>query len=118
MSVLTVTGSGDLERCLRFSTHSREDEMEEQKKIAVLVRDRQDEGIRMGVGITLEDDIVDVYILDRKVEGIEKNTRNISVMKELEMDLYTNCRDNEDLKFLSNEEIAKKLLEYDHILPY
>ncbi len=92
--------------------------MEEQKKIAVLVRDRQEEGIRMGVGITLEEDIVDIYVLDRKVEETKKNVQNISVMKELEMNLYTNCSDNADMTFLTNEEIAAKLRDYDHILPY
>ncbi len=92
--------------------------MEEQKKIAVLVRDRQEEAIRMGVGITLEEDIVDIYVLDRKVEATKKNTQNISVMKELEMNLYTNCADNADMTLLTNEEIAAKLRDYDHILPY
>jgi len=90
----------------------------EQKKIAVLVRDRQDEAIRMGLGITLEDDIIDIYVLDRKVEATEKNTGNIDVMVELEMDIYTNCKDNKDMKYLSTEEIAQKLLDYDHILAY
>lgn len=31
------------------------------KKIAVLVRDRQEEALRMAVGATLKDDVIDVY---------------------------------------------------------
>ncbi len=88
------------------------------KKIAVLVRDRQGEALRMSVGITLMDDIVDVYVLDRKVEETEDNTLNIETMKDMEMNVYTNCKENGGLEYLSTEEIARKLLEYDHILPY
>ncbi len=88
------------------------------RKIGVLVRDRQGEALRMAVGITLMDDIVDVYVLDRKVEETEDNTLNIETMKDMEMDVYTNCKENEGLEYLSTEEIARKLLEYDHILPY
>ncbi|GBE02034.1 hypothetical protein BMS3Abin08_01472 [bacterium BMS3Abin08] len=88
------------------------------KKITVLVRDRQGEALRMAVGITLLDDVIDVYVLDRKVEETEDNTMNIEMMKDLDMKVYTNCKDNEGLEYLSTEEIAQKLLGYDHILPY
>lgn len=88
------------------------------KTIAVVVRERQDEALRMGLGITLCDDTIDIYVLDRKVEESEKNTRNLDVMEELEMDVFTNCNDNEKLKYLSTEEIAVKLLEYDSIILY
>ncbi len=88
------------------------------KKIAVLVRDRQEEAMRMAVGITLMDDVIDVYVLDRKVEGTEQNMLNLETMKDLDMNLYTNYKGNEDMTYLSTEEIAKRLLEYDTILPY
>ncbi|HEB75598.1 MAG TPA: hypothetical protein ENJ04_04545 [Nitrospirae bacterium] len=88
------------------------------KKIAVLVRDRQGEALRMAVGITLMDDVIDVYVLDRKVEETEDNTLNIETMKDMEMNIYTNTKENADFEFLSTEEIARKLLEYDHIIPY
>ncbi len=88
------------------------------KNIAVLVRDRQGEALRMAVGITLLDDVIDVYVLDRKVEETEDNTMNIEMMKDLDMKVYTNCKENEGLEYLSTEEIAQKLLGYDHILPY
>lgn len=88
------------------------------KKICVLVRDRQGEALRMAVGETLMDDIIDVYVLDRKVEETEDNTLNVETMKDMEMKVYTNYKENEGLEYLSTEEIALKLLEYDHILPY
>ena len=40
-----------------------------QKKIAVLVRERQSEALRMSLGLILVDDQVDVYVLDRKVRS-------------------------------------------------
>lgn len=89
-----------------------------QKKIAVLVGQVQDEALRMGVGITLEDDVIDIYVLDKKVEPSEKNDRNIFTTEQLEMDVYSNSKDNEKMQFVTNAEIAKKLLEYDLILPY
>lgn len=88
------------------------------KKIAVLVRDRQAEALRMAVGITLMDDIIDVYVLDRKIEETYDNELNIETMKDMDMNIYTNYSGNEGMKYLSTEEIAQRLLEYDHIIPY
>lgn len=88
------------------------------KKVAVLVRDRQDEALRMSVGITLLDDQIDVFVLDRKLEENEQNTLNIETLKELGQNIYTNFRENTGLEFLSTEEIAERLLQYDHIIPY
>jgi len=88
------------------------------KKIAVLVRDRQSEAVRMSVGLTLMDDIIDVYVLDRKLEDTEENALNVELMQELEMSLYSNHKENADMQYLSTEEIARKLPEYDHVLAY
>ncbi len=88
------------------------------KKIAVLVRDRQGEALRMSLGLTLVDDIIDVYVLDGKLAGTEQDQLNLELMKEMEMKIYSNYRGNEDVEYLSTEEIAHKLLEYDHVLPY
>ena len=88
------------------------------KKIAVLTRDRQEEALRMALGIILMDDSVDVYVLDRKVEGKEDNYLNIQTMKDMEMGVYTNCRENQNLEYLATEDIAQKLPGYDLVLPY
>jgi len=90
----------------------------DEKKIAVLIRERQDEALRMALGITLCDDQIDIYVLDRKLESSEKNDNNLRVARELEMNLYTNCDENEDMTLLSTAEIAEKLLAYDSVLPY
>ena len=88
------------------------------KDIAIVVRDRQAEALRMAVGITLMDDSIDVYILDRAVEDTEENALNLETMKELDMNIYTNTRENEGMDYRSSSEIAAQLLEYDHIEPY
>ena len=88
------------------------------KKIAVLVRDRQGEAMRMALGIILLDDEIDVYVLDKKLEETEDNALNFETMNDMDMNVYTNFKENSDMKYLSTEEIAKKLTEYDHILPY
>ena len=88
------------------------------KKIAVLVTDRQGEALRMSVGLILLDDTVDVFVLGRKMEETEKNLLNFETMKEMDMNVYTNARENAEMKYLSTDEIAEKLAEYDHVLPY
>jgi hypothetical protein len=88
------------------------------KKIAVLVRDRQGEALRMALGITLKDDIVKVFVLDRKVEETEDNNLNIETMRDLDVNFYTNYKANGHMEYLSTEEIARKILECDHIIPY
>lgn len=88
------------------------------KKIAVLVGERQEEALRMAVGITLMDDVVDVFVLDKKVEDTEANRLNLETMEMMKMQVYTNFSGNEDMEHLSNEQLADKLIEYDHIIPY
>jgi hypothetical protein len=88
------------------------------KKIAVLVRDRQGEALRMSVGITLMDDTIDVYVLDSKVESNDDNDLNIETIKDMGMKLATNTKENAGMDFISTEELAQKLLEYDHIVPF
>jgi len=88
------------------------------KKMAVLVRERQQEALRMAVGITLMDDLIDVYVLDRQVEDSEMNALNLETIEMMDMKLYTNFKGNGNMTLLSNDEIADRLLEYDHIIPY
>lgn len=88
------------------------------KKIAVLVRERQDEAMRMAVGIILADDQVDVFVLNRKLSQSEQNLLNLKTMRDFDMAVFTNTRDNPDFNYIADSDLASKLLEYDHILPY
>lgn len=88
------------------------------KKIAVLVRDRQGEAMRMAIGLTLMDDLVEIYVLDRKIDNTENNSLNLEMLKEMKLQLYTNCEENMDMKYIPTVEIAHKLTGYDNILAY
>jgi len=88
------------------------------KKIAVLVRDRQGEALRMGVGMILADDEVSVFILDREVEKNDDNDLNVETMGDMDVKIFTNFKGNENMEYISTEDLAKKLPEYDNILAY
>ncbi|HET7317659.1 MAG TPA: hypothetical protein VFK23_00840 [Nitrospirota bacterium] len=92
--------------------------MGDTKKIAVVVRDRQSEALRVAGGLTLADDTIEVYILDRK---LDKDNPEVAMPLELVTDLdlkvYSNNPEN-GYTTLSLEEMAKKLLEYDVVVPY
>lgn len=88
------------------------------KRIAVLVRDRQSEALRMALGLLLLGDVVDVYVLDQALEKTEEVALHLETIGEMEMKVYTNCGQSEGMEYLSTEEMAQRLLEYDHVLPY
>ena len=88
------------------------------KKIAVVVTGRQDEALRMSIGLTLADDEVDVFFLDTKVNRNADNTLNIETGKELGVNFYSTCEQDDDLQSVTSRDIAGALLSYDHVLPY
>lgn len=88
------------------------------KKIAVLVRGRESEALRMALGLTLADDLVDVYVLDRRLSGAEEDLLNLDLMSDVGIGVYSNRRDDPHAQYRPTEEIARRLLEYDHVLPY
>lgn len=89
-----------------------------QKKIAVLVRDRQDEALRMAAGLILADDQLGLFVMDRKLEPTEGNTMNVELLKDMDQKVYSNTAENADMEQADNARIAELLTGYDHILPY
>ena len=87
------------------------------KKIAIIVRDRVDEALRMGVGATLADDQIHVFIMDKKVEMNPDNELNLETMQDLDVKVFTNNPEN-PYEQKSTEEIAKMLADYDIVVPY
>ena len=63
------------------------------KKIDVVVRDRQDEAIRMSISLTLMDDSVDVFLLNRKLVKNADNELNIDTLGEMDINIYSNMED-------------------------
>jgi hypothetical protein len=87
------------------------------KKIAVLVRDRQEEALRMAVGLKLENDEVNIFVMDRKLEGSESLTLTLETLRELKVKIYSNNPQN-SFEQMSTENIARVLVHYDSVIPY
>lgn len=87
------------------------------KKIAVLVRDRQAEALRMAVGLTIADDEVSVFIMDEKLGQDEFVAMNLEILKEVGVKIYSNNPGN-DFEQMSTGDIARALLHYDSVIPY
>lgn len=87
------------------------------KKIAVIVRDRQDEALRMAVGLTLADDEVNVFIMDKKLQSNEANDLNIETLGDMDAKVFSNNPEN-NFEQMTTEEIARALTKYDVIIPY
>jgi hypothetical protein len=88
------------------------------KKIAVMVRDRQAEAVRMAVGLTLADDEVSVFIMDKKIDmSDEAVALNVETLGDLDVKIYSNNPENQ-VEQMSTEEIARALVKYDSVIPY
>jgi len=87
------------------------------KKVAILVRDRKGEALRMAVGATLADDEINVFIMDDKLVPDEEMELNLETMSDLGVKIYTNNPEN-PYEQMSTEEIARALPDYDVIIPY
>ncbi|MBI5103230.1 MAG: hypothetical protein HZB33_15555 [Nitrospirae bacterium] len=88
------------------------------KKIAVIVRDRQEEALRMAIGLGLSDDMIDVYVIDRRLESNESSAMSLEAMEMMGIRAYSNCAENKNMEFVTTLEMAKRLLGYDAALPY
>ncbi len=92
--------------------------MGDTKRIAVIVRDRQSEALRVAGGLTLADDTIEVFVLDRKLEkGSAEIAQPLELVTDLDLKVYSNNTEN-GFTTITLEEMAKKLLEYDIVVPY
>ncbi len=92
--------------------------MGEAIKVAVIVRDRPEEALRVTAGLTLLDATLEVFVLDRKLDKAKPNIADLlGLIAELELKMYSNNPEN-GYTVVTLEEMAKKLLEYDLVVPY
>ena len=87
------------------------------KKVAVLITGNQDEGFRMSVGLTLADDEVNVYLIDKKLESDANIEANVEMLGELDVKVFSNNPENK-FEQKTNEEIANALTGYDAVIQY
>jgi len=92
--------------------------MGDTKRIAVVVRDRQGEALRVAGGLTLADDTIEVFVLDRKLDkGNSEIAQPLELVSDLDLKVYSNNAEN-GFTTITLEEMGKKLLEYDIVVPY
>ncbi len=92
--------------------------MGDTKRIAVVVRDRQGEALRVAGGLTLADDTIEVFVLDRKLDKSNSEVAQpLELIADLDLKVYSNNAEN-GFTTVTLEEMAKKLLEYDIVVPY
>lgn len=88
------------------------------KCVAVLVRERQGEALRVAAGLTLTADRVEVFVLDRLDADSPEYRMHLDVLKEIGVRVATTCADNAGFEVLSNAELARRIAACDIILPY
>ncbi len=92
--------------------------MGDTKRIAVVVRDRQSEALRVSGGLTLADDTIEVFVLDNKLDRSKPEiAQPLELVTDLDLKVYSNNPDN-GFTAITLEDMAKKLLEYDFVVPY
>jgi hypothetical protein len=88
------------------------------KKLVVVIRNRQSEALRMSLGLILMDDIVDIIVLNNKLDHSKEAALNIETIHEMDMKIYTNVEQGGDVRYIPTPKIAEKLLSYDHVLAF
>lgn len=87
------------------------------KRVAVIVNDDQHEGLRMGVGLTLADCEVTVYLMDKPLESADDIDLNIETLGDLDAKIYSNVPGSKH-EIKSTEEIARALTDFDAVIRY
>lgn len=87
------------------------------KKVAVLVRDKQHEALRMAVGLTLGDSSVSVFVMDNRLPSDENIDLNVETLGDMDAKIYSNNPENK-FEQMTTEDIGRALTEYDAVLPY
>lgn len=87
------------------------------KKVAVLVRDRQHEALRMALGLTLADNSVSVFVMDTRLASDKNIEMSVETLGDMNAKIYSNNPENKFTQ-MASEEIAQALTEYDIVIPY
>ena len=87
------------------------------KKVAVMVSDNQQEGLRMAVGLTLEDNAVSVFVMDKRLASGDDIDLNVETLGDMDAKIYSNNPENK-LEQRTTEEVARALPEFDVVIQY
>jgi hypothetical protein len=87
------------------------------KKVAVIISDDQHEGLRMGVGLTLGDNAVTVFLMDKPLESADDIDLNVETLGDMDAKLYSNIPGSTG-EIMATEEIARALIDFDAVIQY
>lgn len=79
--------------------------------------DRQQEALRMSIGLTLADNRVTVFVMERPLEPGEMTDLNLQTLREMDADIFSTIPGN-GLTLLPTDEVSRMLVEYDAVIPY
>ena len=92
--------------------------MGDTKRIAVILRDRPAEALRIAGGLTLADDTVEVFVLDRLLDRSDPAVaRPLELIADLGLAVYSDEPRN-GFTAVTLDELAARLLEFDIVVPY
>ena len=92
---------------------------DEPKKIAVLVRERQGEALRMALGAVLADDQITVYNIGMQpIEVNDDNNLNVESLKMMDVPIFSLHSADSEFETIMMQQVPEKLLGYDHVIPY
>ncbi len=87
------------------------------KKIAIIIRDRQSEALRMSIGLTILEDPVEIYLTKPLLKSGETEIQ-LEGIREMRIPVYSICSGDGEFENITVEEMARRLLASDNIIAY